>query len=93
MFLFMEGFMSKRIHIGNLSFSTTEESLKDAFLKFGDVESVSIIKDKFSGTSKGFGFVEMSSEEKATQAIAKLNGSNLDGRKIRVSEATENKKH
>ena len=51
------------------------------------------LKEKFSGTSKGFGFVEMSSEEKATQAIAKLNGSNLDGRKIRVSEATENKKH
>ncbi len=84
--------MSKKIHIGNLSFSTTENSLKEAFSKFGDVASVSIIKDKFSGASKGFGFVEMNEEAQAEQAILKLNGSNLDGRKIRVSEATERKK-
>ncbi len=84
--------MSKKIHIGNLSFSTTEDSLKEAFLKFGDVASVSIIKDKLSGASKGFGFVEMNEDAQAGQAILKLNGSNLDGRKIRVSEATERKK-
>jgi RNA recognition motif-containing protein len=75
------------IYIGNLSQQASEEDLREAFEKFGSVNSVNIIKDKFSGTSKGFGFVEIESKTEAQEAIQELNGSELKGTKIIVNEA------
>ena len=75
-----------KLYVGNLSYGLTEDSLKEVFEKIGAVTSSLIIKDKFSGRSKGFGFVEMSDED-GNKAIAELNQSELDGRKIIVSEA------
>ncbi len=79
--------MAKKIYVGSLSFDTTEDTLKDLFSQAGTVDSVSIIMDKFSGRSKGFGFVEMSSDEEAKKAIETFNGKELDGRSIVVDEA------
>lgn len=79
----------KKIYIGNMSFSTTEERLLELFSKFGEVSSVTIKKDQFSELSKGFGFVEMADESAALEAVAALNGKEVDGRKVRVSEAVE----
>ena len=78
--------MSKKIYVGNLSFQTTESDVRSAFEQYGTVESVSIITDRDTGRSKGFGFVEMS-EEDANKAIAGLSGSQLDGRALTVNEA------
>jgi cold-inducible RNA-binding protein len=78
--------MSKKMFVGNLSFQTTESDIRAAFEPFGPVESVAIITDRDTGRSKGFGFVEMS-EEGAAKAIAKLSGSELDGRALTVNEA------
>ena len=75
------------IYVGNLSFQTTEENLREAFEGFGNVSSVNIITDKFSGESRGFAFVEMSNNDEATAAIQGLNGADLGGRNIKVSEA------
>ena len=75
------------IYVGNLSNATTEDELRVAFEAFGQVTSASIIKDKFSGESRGFGFVEMPSKEEAQAAIDKMNGQDLGGRSIRASEA------
>jgi RNA recognition motif-containing protein len=75
------------IYIGNLSFSTTEETLKSLFTEFGDVESVKVIKDRFSGRPKGFGFIEMPSNSEADQAIKALNGNRLNGNLIKVKPA------
>jgi RNA recognition motif-containing protein len=75
------------IYVGNVSYSVTEEDLRQAFEGFGQVTSVSIIKDKFSGQSKGFGFVEMPEKEEAQAAIGALNGKELKGRKLNVNEA------
>ena len=79
--------MGKRLYVGSLSYSTTDDGLKDMFSKAGTVVSASVITDKFSGRSKGFGFVEMSSEDEAKKAIEMFNGKDLDGRKIIVDEA------
>ncbi|HOO41619.1 MAG TPA: hypothetical protein PK425_07720 [Syntrophales bacterium] len=79
--------MSKKLYIGNLSQGVNEEDLRVNFASVGEVRSVSIIKDRFTATSKGFGFVEMEKEEDATEAIKKFNGGELDGRTIIVSEA------
>ncbi len=79
--------MTKKVYVGSLSFDTTEDALKDLFAEAGKVDSVSIIIDKFSGRSKGFAFVEMSSEEEAKKAIEMFNGKELDGRNIVVDEA------
>lgn len=82
------------IYVGNLSRQTTENDLRAAFESHGQVSSVSIIKDKYSGESKGFGFVEMPSKEEAETAIRNLNGKDLDGRTLNISEArprTENR--
>jgi RNA recognition motif-containing protein len=79
--------MSKKLYVGNLPYSTTDESLAQAFSQFGTVESARVITDRESGRSKGFGFVEMSSAEEASASIDKLNGSQMDGRAINVSEA------
>ena len=78
--------------MGSLSYSITEDALKDLFSQAGTVESATIIIDKMSGRSKGFGFVEMSSEEEAKKAIETLNGKELDGRNIIVNEAKPMKK-
>jgi len=75
------------IYVGNLSREVTEEDLKEAFQKFGVLTSASIIKDKFSGDSKGFGFVEMASKEEAEAAIRGLNGTDLRGKALTVNEA------
>ncbi|MEW6520856.1 MAG: RNA-binding protein [Desulfurivibrio sp.] len=76
-----------KIYVGNLSYQVTEEGLQDAFKAFGEVTSAIIIKDQFSGKSKGFGFVEMSSQAEAQAAIEGLNEKELQGRKLTVSEA------
>ena len=75
------------IYIGNLSYGTTEDALKALFDEFGEVENVKIIKDRNSGRSKGFGFLEMPSNSEADQAIKALNGSRLDGFTIKVNPA------
>ena len=79
--------MSKRLFVGSIAWGTTDQTLKSHFEQVGQVESASVIMDKMSGRSKGFGFVEMASDSEAADAIAKLNGSELDSRKIVVSEA------
>jgi len=79
--------MTNKVYVGNLSFDTTEDALKELFAEAGTVSSASIIMDKFSGRSKGFAFVEMSSEEEAKKAIEMLNGKEIDGRNIVVDEA------
>jgi len=79
--------MAKKLYVGGLSYDTTEDGLKDAFAKAGTVDSAVIITDKMSGRSKGFGFVEMSSDEEATKAIEMWNGKELDGRTLTVNEA------
>ena len=75
------------IYVGSLSYEVTEDDLKEAFEAFGQVESVSIIKDKYSGQSKGFGFVEMPAKAEAQSAINDLNGKELKGRTLNVNEA------
>jgi RNA recognition motif-containing protein len=77
----------KKLYVGSLSYDTSEDALKDLFSQAGAVDSVAIIADKISGRSKGFGFVEMSSEEEAKKAIEMFNGKELDGRNIIVNEA------
>lgn len=79
--------MSTKLYVGNLSFSTTEASLGDFFGQAGQVSSVKLITDRDTGRSRGFAFVEMSSGEEAEKAIQDLNGKDLDGRAITVSEA------
>jgi len=79
--------MAKKLYVGGLSYSTNEESMKDHFSQAGTVESASIIIDRATGRSKGFGFVEMSSDEEATRAIEMFNGQEFEGRKLNVSEA------
>lgn len=75
------------IYVGNLSYEVTEEDLRTAFESFGKVESANIIQDKYSGKSKGFGFIEMASSEEAKSAIEGLNGKELKGRNLNVNEA------
>lgn len=81
--------MSKRIYIGNLSYTTTEERLTELFSEFGEVISASIIKDRDTSQSKGFGFVELSDEADCDGAISKLSGKEVDGRRVRVNYAEE----
>lgn len=79
--------MGKKIYIGNLSYNVDDKSLNDLFSQFGNVESARVVTDRDSGRSKGFAFVEMSTPAEATAAIEKLNGSDLSGRAMNVSEA------
>jgi RNA recognition motif-containing protein len=76
-----------KIYVGNMPYGVTEEDLKQSFSAFGEATSVSIIKDKMSGQSKGFGFVEMASAEQGQAAISGMNGKELKGRKLNVNEA------
>jgi RNA recognition motif-containing protein len=82
----MEG-IRMNIYVGNLSYEVTEENLKEAFEAFGKVNTVKIIKDNYTGRSKGFGFVEMSAKVEAQSAIEGLNRKDLKGRSLNVSEA------
>ena len=75
------------IYVGNLPYNLTEDQLREAFEAFGEVDSVNIIKDKYSGRSRGFGFVEMGDDEKAKAAIEGLNQTDLKGRSLNVNEA------
>lgn len=79
--------MNKKLYVGGLSYQTTDDTLNASFAQAGTVVSAVVIKDKFSGQSKGFGFVEMSTEEEATAAIAMWDGKELDGRTVKVNEA------
>ena len=81
--------MSKKIYVGNLPFTSTEADLKDVFGRHGTVESVNLITDRETGRPRGFGFVEMSEENAASDAIRALDGSDLGGRNIRVNEAQD----
>jgi RNA recognition motif-containing protein len=77
------------IYVGNLSYQLTEEELKGVFEEFGQVTSVNIIRDRYSGQSKGFGFIEMPEQTEAETAIEKLDGTLVKGRNIRVNKARE----
>ena len=79
--------MGKKLYAGNLSFSVNDDALKQAFSEAGSVASAKVITDRASGRSKGFGFVEMQSDDEAQKAIELLNGKDLAGRALRVSEA------
>ena len=79
--------MGKKIYVGNLPFTATNESLSEVFSRFGDVSSSKIIMDRDTGRSKGFGFVEMNDGEAADSAISQLNGSDMGGRSLTVNEA------
>ena len=79
--------MSKRIFVGSVAWATTSDSLRKHFEQVGAVKDANILMDKMTGRSRGFGFVEMESDADADAAISRLNGSDLDGRKIVVSEA------
>lgn len=79
--------MAQKLFVGGLSYDTDETTLKTAFEECGTVVSAAVITDRMSGRSKGFGFVEMSSQEEAQAAIERWNGKELDGRRVQVSEA------
>jgi RNA recognition motif-containing protein len=79
--------MGRKLYVGNLPYSATEQSLREAFSASGVVDSVSLITDRDTGQSKGFGFVEMASDREAQTAMQAMNGATLDGRQIKVSEA------
>ena len=79
--------MAKKLYVGGLSYSTTEDSLKNFFSEAGTVETATVIMDRMSGRSKGFGFVEMSTDDEAQKAVEMFNGKELDGRTLTVNEA------
>ncbi|MEW6444065.1 MAG: RNA-binding protein [bacterium] len=79
--------MSRKLYVGNLSFGVDNAALEQMFAPYGKVESASVINDRYTGQSKGFGFVEMSTQEEAKAAIAALNGKDQGGRSIKVNEA------
>ncbi len=76
-----------KIYVGDLDYGVTEDALKAVFAEFGEVTSVNIVKDSFSGVSKGFGFIEMPNNSEADKAIKALNGSLLEERRIKISQA------
>ncbi len=84
--------MNKKLYVGGLSYEATEQELKDYFAQAGTVDSANVIIDRISGRSKGFGFVEMSSEEEAKKAIEMFNGKDFGGRNLTVDEAKPMKK-
>ncbi|GHU22593.1 hypothetical protein FACS1894164_05260 [Spirochaetia bacterium] len=81
--------MAKKLYVGNLSYNTTEDGLRAKFEEFGSVVSAKIIFDRETGNSKGFGFIEMGTDEEASAAINGTNGAELDGRQLRVNEAMD----
>ncbi len=83
---------NKKLFVGGISWDSTEESLKEAFSKFGPVDSVKIVTDRDTGKSRGFGFVEYADADDAVKAMEGLNETFVDGRKIRVNEATDKRR-
>ncbi len=83
--------MGRKLYVGNLPYSANQQTLQDTFSQCGTVDSVNVITDRDSGQSKGFAFIEMSSDSEAQKAIQELNGSSLDGREITVNEAKPKK--
>jgi RNA recognition motif-containing protein len=81
--------MAKKLYVGNLSYNTTEDGLRNYFSSFGSVVSAKIIFDRDSGNSKGFGFIEMSTDDEGNAAIVGSNGQELDGRSLKVNEAMD----
>lgn len=81
--------MSTRLYVGNLAFHTTDEALRTAFARFGEVSEVHLVTDRMTGQSRGFGFVTMGTPQEAQKAIEGMNGTSLDGRALRVNEAEE----
>jgi RNA recognition motif-containing protein len=81
--------MAKKIYVGNMNYDTTEETLRQLFSAHGEVSSVSVVTDRYTGRAKGFGFVEMATDEAARAAITALNGQTVDGRQLRVNEAND----
>ncbi|MDP2632987.1 MAG: RNA-binding protein [Candidatus Curtissbacteria bacterium] len=79
--------MAKKLFVGSLPYSTTSDQLRDIFAKIGQVVEANVVMDKMTGRSRGFGFVEMATEEDAKKTVDSLNGTEIDGRKIFVSEA------
>ncbi|MBN2533306.1 MAG: RNA-binding protein [Spirochaetales bacterium] len=79
--------MAKKIYVGNLSTDTKEENLRSLFSEYGNILSLKIVTDQYSGISRGFGFVEMENESAVKNAISSLNGQELDGKNIKVNEA------
>lgn len=79
--------MGKKLYVGGLSYNTSDQGLRDLFAQTGKVETANIITDRETGRSKGFGFVEMSSDQEAMAAIQKFNGTEFDGRNLTVNEA------
>ncbi len=79
--------MAKRLYVGNLSYSTTDDSLRDAFSRAGEVTSATVMTDRMTGRSRGFGFVEMPNDAEADRAVETFDGKDLDGRNIKVNEA------
>lgn len=79
--------MAKKLYVGGLPYATTQDELKNAFMAAGNVESAMIITDKMTGRSKGFGFVEMASDDEAQKAIEMFNGKDFGGRRLTVNEA------
>lgn len=81
-----------KLYVGNLPYSATQQTLQDIFSKCGTVESINLISDRDTGRSKGFAFVEMSSNAEANKAIQEVNGSSIDGRQVKVNEARPQEK-
>lgn len=81
--------MGNRLYVGNLSFHSTEQTLRDAFGAYGAVVDVHLVSDRVTGQSRGFGFVTMGSGDEAASAIQAMNGADLDGRALKVNEAEE----
>jgi RNA recognition motif-containing protein len=81
--------MAKKIYVGNMNYNTSEDTLRQLFAQYGEVVSVNVITDRYTGRAKGFGFVEMASEDAARSAMAALNGKEVDGRQLKVNEANE----
>jgi len=81
--------MPAKLYVGNLAFSVTNEDLEALFAQIGKIDSVAVVTDKFSGQSRGFGFVQMADSNEAARAISELNGAELKGRNIKVNEARE----
>jgi RNA recognition motif-containing protein len=81
--------MAKKIYVGNMSYNTSEDTLRQLFAQYGEVVSVNVITDRYTGRAKGFGFVEMASDDAAKAAMTALNGREVDGRQLKVNEAND----
>jgi RNA recognition motif-containing protein len=81
--------MAKKIYVGNMSYNTSEDTLRQLFAQYGEVTSVNVITDRYTGRAKGCGFVEMATDDAARAAMAALNGREVDGRQLKVNEAND----